>query len=440
MECKVDMKVPGTTMDISLKTDRIFAVDQGVMKRIKYAGRTFMEVLEELQRFAYLRGYNAPTTILKFILKRIGLPDVDVFPSEDVLTKEDLVELSKALNVLDSLKDEFLSATPEAIVPEDLKNYVVLKPKKSDDFTLEGITPEDVKPAEVIPEAPIEAEVSMEAPFDRSSIWDDVPQSEEAVKLIYNFHWENLPVNTPTPRTQASEEKDPKKPKFLWDDEGEMESLDDIKPTEEPAPELLGDSHELKTLFLGEAQVGVKSILFECNLKEAEDLPYVYRDVIQHDDNLVGVNVWTFEGSQAARIPRQEFFTGTGIAVLAYSVADRWSFDSLDFWIKELTSVFLVPPPIIVVGNKTDLRDHPVFGDEEEFDPPVTTQEGEEFCQKMAKELGENGAAHPIIFMETSSITGAGISDLLSTMIDLWLTNERPSMPAVEAHAIKHEV
>lgn len=438
MECDVIMKVPGTTMDISLKTNKIFAVDQGVMKRIKYAGRTFMEVLEELQRFAYLRGYNAPTTILKFILKRIGLPDVEVFPSEDELTKDDITELSKALNIVDSLKDEFLSATPEPIVPEDLKNYTVIKPKQSDDFTLEGIAPDDTMPIDVTPDAPIEAEAAAETPaFDRSSIWDDVPQSEEAVKLIYNFHWENLPVNTPTPRTKSSEEQETKKPKFIWDDEGELESFEDVRPTEEPAPELLGDSHELKSLFLGEAQVGVKSILFECNLKEAEDLSYVYRDVVQHDENLVGVNVWTFEGSQAARIPRQEFFTGTGIAVLVYSVADRWSFDSLDFWIKELTSVFLVPPPMIIVGNKTDLRDHPVYGEDDEFEPPVTTAEGEEFCKKMANELGENGEAHPIVFMETSSITGAGISDLLSTMIDLWLTSERPSMPAVESHVIK---
>lgn len=433
------MKVPGTTMDISLKTNTIFAVDQGVMKRIKYAGRAFMEVLEELQRFAYLRGYNAPTTILKFILKRIGLPDVEVFPSEDDLTKEDIVELSKALNVVDSLKDEFLSPTGKPIVAEDLTNYVVITPKKSGDFTLEGIIPEDVKPVDVIPEAPIEAEAPVETPpVDRSSIWDDVPQSEEAVKLIYNFHWENLPVNTPTPRTKVAEETEPKKPKFIWDDESEIDSLKDVKPTEEPAPELLGDSHELKALFLGEAQVGVKSILFECNLKEAEDIDYVYRDVVQHEDSLVGVNVWTFEGSQAARIPRQEFFTGTGVAVLTYSVADRWSFDSLDFWIKELTNVFLVPPPIIIVGNKTDLRDHPVYGEDEEFEPPVTTEEGEEFCKKMAKELGESGAAHPIFFMETSSITGKGISDLLSTMIDLWLTNERPSMPAVDSHVVKH--
>ncbi|MFW9968030.1 MAG: hypothetical protein ACFFEA_12825 [Candidatus Thorarchaeota archaeon] len=438
------MKVPGTTMDISLKTNRIYAVDQGVMKRIKYAGRAFMEVLEELQRFAYLRGYNAPTTILKFILKRVGLPDVDVFPSEDDLTKEDILELSRALNVVDALKDEFLSPMGTVEVTEDLKNYVVLRPKKTDDFTLDTVISEEIKLPDVKPEIPIEASVeapvesSIDSPIDdKPSIWDDVPQSEEAVKLIYNFHWENLPVNTPTPRTKASEETEPRRAKFIWDDEGEMESLEDVRPTEEPAPELLGDSHELKALVLGEQQVGVKSILFECNLKEAEDLPFVYRDVVDHEESLVGLNVWTFEGSQAARIPRQEFFTGTGIAVLVYSVADRWSFDSLDFWVKELTSTFLIPPPIIIVGNKTDLRDHPVFGDDEEFEPPVSTEEGQEFCNKVAKELGENGSSHPMIFMETSSVTGKGISELLQSIIDLWLASERPSMPSVESHVIK---
>ena len=434
------MKVPGTTMDISLKTNRIYATDQGVMKRIKYAGRTFMDVLEELQRFAYLRGYNAPTTILKFILKRVGLPDVEVFPSQDDLTKEDMLELSRALNVVDALKDEFLSPLGTAEVPEELKNYVVLKPKKADDFTLDSIIPEDFQPAFVAPEAPAEApiEASIDSPIvEKSSIWDDVPQSEEAVKLIYNFHWENLPVNTPTPRTKASEEPESKRAKFIWDDESEMESLEAVQPSEESAPELIGDSHELKALFLGEQQVGVKSILFECNLKEAEDLSFVYRDVVEREDNLVGINVWTFESSQAVRIPRQEFFTGTGIAVLVYSVADRWSFDSLDFWVKELTSTFLVPPPIIIVGNKTDLRDHPVFGEEEEFEPPVSTEEGQEFCNKIAKELGESGTSHPMVFIETSSVTGKGISELLNSIIDLWLASERPSMPSVESHVIE---
>ncbi|MFW9846147.1 MAG: hypothetical protein ACFFD6_05340 [Candidatus Thorarchaeota archaeon] len=409
------MKVPGTTMDISLKTNTIYASDKGVMKRIKYAGRSFMEVLEELQRFGYLRGYNTPISILKFIMKRLGLPEVDVFPLEESLTKDDLLELTRTLNVVESLKDEYLSPLGTAEITDELRNYVVLKPQKA---------------GAAKPEPPTE---------EKPSIWDEVPQSEEAVELIYSFHWENLPVNTPTPRT-SEETRDPNRKKFIWDDESEMELLPDTVQPDEPTPEITGDAHDLKVLFLGEQQVGVKSILFECNLKqenESTEEDFVYRNVVEHDDHLVRMNVWTFEGSQVARIPRQEFFTGTGVAVLVYSVADRWSFDSLDFWIKELSTTFLIPPPIIIVGNKTDLRDHPVYSDEEAFDPPVTTEEGKEYCLKMAKQLGEDGAKHPIIFQESSSVTGEGISALLGSIIELWLTSERPSMPSVESQVIK---
>ena len=81
--------------------------------------------MEEVQRFAYLRGFNVPPPILKFILKRIGLPEVDVIPGEDELTKEDLLELSRALNLLDSLKDEFLSPTGKGGIPDDIKSNLI---------------------------------------------------------------------------------------------------------------------------------------------------------------------------------------------------------------------------------------------------------------------------------------------------------------------------
>ncbi|MHA2376153.1 MAG: hypothetical protein ACXAB9_08290 [Candidatus Thorarchaeota archaeon] len=362
------MLVPGTTMDIRLKTNKIYATDKGVVKRIKYAGRTFQEVLEEIHRFAYLRGYNTPASILKFMVKRLGLPDVDVFPSEDVLTKEDILELSRALNMVDQLKDEFLSPLGSAKSLDEAQGNIILKPEEV---------------------AEIQQELISES---KPGIWDDVPQSEEAIKLIYSFHSENIPVNAPTPRTKTSIEGDTKQKKFVWDDPNEMDTLQIIKEAEEETSESVQETLGLKVLFLGEQQVGVKSILFECNLKlgtadASEDgtssKPFIYTDVVEHDDELVGVNVWTFENTQDARIPRADFFTGAGAAVLVYSVADRWSFDSLDFWIKELTNTFLIPPPIIIAGNKTDLRDHPVQGEEDEFELPVTTEEGEEYCRKI---------------------------------------------------------
>ncbi|MFX0046235.1 MAG: Rab family GTPase, partial [Candidatus Hermodarchaeota archaeon] len=300
------------------------------------------------------------------------------------------------------------------------------------------------------PEAPdVTADEAVTA--KKPSIWDEVPQSEEASKLIYSFHLENLPVNAPTPRTQASSTSEPKKKKFVWDEPAEMEALEDLEAQEAKVSEELAALPDdgvlqLKALFLGEQQVGVKSILFECNLKlgqhdqalgSSTEKPFIYSNLVEHEGQPVQVNVWTFEKTMEARVARSDFFTGAGAAVIVYSVADRWSFESLDFWIKELTTSFLIPPPIIIVGNKTDLRDHPVYGEEEEFDVPVTTEEGQAFCEQIAKKIGHNGQKHPLFFIETSSVTGTGVAELLNKIIDLWMINERPSMPAVETDVIE---
>lgn len=408
-------------MDISLKANGIHAVDQGVIKRIKYAGRAFVDVMGEIQRFAYLRGYNTPQSILKFIIKRIGLPDVEIFPLEDNLTKDDLLELSRALNSIENLKDEYLSPLGTAEITEELKKYVTIR------------TPNTREPISR-PEMPQQA------------VWDEVPQSEEAEELIYSFHWENLPVNTPTPRTESSATKPSEKKKFVWDDPAAMDTLEVASKQEELETEIAAASHELKVLVLGEQGVGIKSILFECNLKQGQEYslqdssPYmdsVYSDIIEQNDSLVNVNAWTFEITKKQNVPRTEFYTGAGVAVIVYSVADRWSFDSLEFWVKELTGTFLIPPPILIVGNKTDLRDHPVYDEEDGFEEPVSTEEGEAFCRNLAKQLGDNGGSHPVTFIEVSSVTGKGISELLSTMVDVWLNNERPSMPAVESNVIR---
>ena len=56
----VKMQIPGTNIDISLKVNRIYIVDPAVNRRLKFAGRSFKDIMEEAQRFAYLRGFNVP--------------------------------------------------------------------------------------------------------------------------------------------------------------------------------------------------------------------------------------------------------------------------------------------------------------------------------------------------------------------------------------------
>jgi GTPase SAR1 family protein len=264
--------------------------------------------------------------------------------------------------------------------------------------------------------------------------------------LVYSFHSENIPTSTPTPRTQSSEEEKPVK--FIWDDPEVVATLEDVSEEEEVPSEVVSDIYDLKVLFLGEEGVGVNSIIFECNLKLGKDYssldlpptrPFTFSNIVEYNDASVRVDAWTFPKSMEAKIPKTEFYTGSGIVALVYSVADRWSFDSLDFWVREVANAFLIPPPIIIVGNKTDLRDHPVYDDEDdEVDIPVSTEEALEYINKVAKTLGEDGQSHPVFFIETSTITGQGIADLLNKIVDLWQTNERPSMPATEQHVPTH--
>lgn len=417
------MQIPGTNLEISSKVDRVYISHEGVVKRIKYTGRSFRDVMEEIQRFTYLRGFNVPATILKFILKRIGLPEVERIPGEEQLTKEDLLELSRTLTALDSLKDEFLSPFRSSEVPEEITRGLLIHPPIQDAAKMEI-------------QDSVELEIQAE---EKVSIWD-LPLSEEVTGLIYSFHSENIPVSTPTPRTESTSETK-KAQKFIWDDPEAVGQLEDLAEAENVHVEVPSELLDLKVLFLGERGVGIKSILFECNLKITNDSKSqnisdsqtpAHSNIIGFNDQNFRLDAWTFPQGLENKIPKTEFYTGTGIVVLAYSVADRWSFDSLDFWIREVTNTFLIPPPIIIVGNKTDLRDHPVFDDEDEMDAPVTTEEAQEFCDHMARKIGGKNQAHPLFFIETSSVTGQGISDLLEKIIDFWLANERPSMPAVE--------
>ncbi|MFW9794443.1 MAG: hypothetical protein ACFFEE_09080 [Candidatus Thorarchaeota archaeon] len=412
------MQIPGTNIDVSLKVNRVYIADGVISRRVKYSGRSFKAVMEDVQRFAYLRGLNVPQPILKFILKRIGLPEVDLIPGEDELTKDDLLELARALSVVESLKDEFLSPTGIPIIPDDITTQLPSP-------TLENLVTDEPAP-------------------QKMNIWD-VPLSEEVTGLVYSFHSENIPTSTPTPRTQSSEEKKPVK--FVWDMPDEIIPLKSASKSEELPTEGLANLFDLKVLFLGEEGVGINSILFESNLKLGNDYssldlpptkPFTYSNIIEHNAGNVRVDAWTFQTSIDEKIPKTEFYTGAGIVVLVYSVADRWSFDSLDFWVREVSNAFLIPPPIIVAGNKTDLRDHPVYTEDDEMDIPVSTEEAQEYCNRIAKTLGENGKSHPLFFIETSTITGQGIAELLNKIVDFWQVNERPSMPATEQHVPTH--
>ncbi len=407
------MQFPRTNIEIILKSNSMYLRDPATTRRVRIIGRSFRDIMEDVQRFLYMRGHQVPPGIVKFILKRAGLPEVDRIIEKYELTDDDILELEQMLKVVDGLKDEFFSPTVITKLLADVESARIPTPE-----------PEDLKTDTPAPQ--------------KLNIWE-IPVDEQVQDLVYSFHPQNISTNVPTPRTQASGDARPVK--FIWDDPAVVASIEDESEKEVLSPEALSDLLELKTLFLGEDGVGVNSILFECNLKLGKDYSslnlrptdsFTFSNIVQDNGSNIRVDAWTFKNSMGAKIPKTEFYSGSGMIVLVYSVVERWSFDSLDFWVREVSNAFVIPPPIIIVGNKTDLRDHPVLDDEDEVDTPVSTEEAREYCNQVAMTLGENGQSHPLFFIETSTISGKGITELLNKIVDFWQANERPSMPATE--------
>ncbi|MFW9933845.1 MAG: hypothetical protein ACFFDR_14510 [Candidatus Thorarchaeota archaeon] len=66
-----------------MEFDRVVLKDGSTSKMIEYKGRSFDDVLTDVQSFIYIRGFDTARRLLKFILLRIGLPNVETFPRDD---------------------------------------------------------------------------------------------------------------------------------------------------------------------------------------------------------------------------------------------------------------------------------------------------------------------------------------------------------------------
>ncbi len=121
--------------------------------------------------------------------------------------------------------------------------------------------------------------------------------------------------------------------------------------------------------------------------------------------------IWDIAGQPLFQGLRRRYYEGCSGLVLAYSVVDRLSFDNASKWLVEAHGFMGRLPPLVIVGNKIDLRpDHPEA-------ETVSYKEGQAFTKRFGEELNT-----PSIFIETSALTGENIDDaferLTKMMID----------------------
>ncbi len=188
---------------------------------------------------------------------------------------------------------------------------------------------------------------------------------------------------------------------------------------------------QFKVCLIGDGYVGKTSIRREY-LKEGFKRSYIptlgvdfAQKQLLFEGNPTNLVIWDIAGQVAFQNLRRRYYEGSSGIILVYAVNDRTSFDSASKWLVEAHGFMNQLPPLMIVGNKTDLRHNLPPGE------AITTEEGKAFAEKIAEKLGTRA-----VFIETSAKTGNNIDEtfevLTRMMVEVAEGITSKSYPSVE--------
>jgi len=423
--------VPGTTISLTLMPTYVEVRDKGIIKKkVPLKSRSYDDVALELKKYFRYLGKRLAPGVLENVLDLIGLP--------------------KAKRIIAEPEPEPVKELPEEKKPPPKKEKKKEK-KKKEKKKKAG------KEKATFIESP--GESAHESGVISADDFDDIADALQAV--------ESLSDSFMAPSSKETDEEKPK-PKISINLEGDEEIVasgttyartpgaeiakdqvessesdivelvaetieEDIDPEpvveEEPAAKVtpihqIKPVVECKALLLGETGVGKRTLKAKAGIQPSilneetgEVSPYIYAKIVDGANHRINLNVWSFDLAVNAKLPRQKFYNDAQLLIIVYAASDRWSFESLDFWLRESSITCEITPPIVIVGNKIDLR--PESGDDSGEDP-VSYNEGFQYAEDLAKKLGVDGKLHPVAFIETSSLTGENTEEVFKTAADLY--------------------
>jgi GTPase SAR1 family protein len=124
---------------------------------------------------------------------------------------------------------------------------------------------------------------------------------------------------------------------------------------------------------------------------------------VELGSRVIQFSFWDIAGQEQFRALTPLYCLGVDIALILYSITNRDSFDSIDFWLKYVSDSPSQDAIVFIVGVAT-------------IDESVRIIEREEGQAKAQKCKAE--------FAEVSSVTGAGVAELFESMMKLLLKRE----------------
>ncbi|MCK5239605.1 MAG: GTP-binding protein, partial [Candidatus Thorarchaeota archaeon] len=144
---------------------------------------------------------------------------------------------------------------------------------------------------------------------------------------------------------------------------------------------------QFKICLIGDGYVGKTSIRLKY-LKGGFKRSYIptlgvdfAQKSVQYDGIPTNMVIWDIAGQSLFENLRKRYYDGSSGIILVYSVVDKVAFENASKWLVEAHRYARKLPPLIIIGNKIDLRPG------QSREDTVSTEEGREFAQRISERL-----------------------------------------------------
>ncbi|WOK97040.1 ras-related protein RABA5a-like [Canna indica] len=158
-----------------------------------------------------------------------------------------------------------------------------------------------------------------------------------------------------------------------------------------------------KIVMIGDSAVGKSNLLarfarneFYPNSKSTIGVEFQTQKM-HIEGKEIKAQIWDTAGQERFKAVTSAYYRGAVGALVVYDISRRQTFDSIGRWLNELHTHSDMNVVIILVGNKTDLKD----------EREVNTEEG--------KALAE---AHGLFFIETSALDSSNVTAAFQTVVE----------------------
>lgn len=125
-----------------------------------------------------------------------------------------------------------------------------------------------------------------------------------------------------------------------------------------------------KIIIIGESGTGKSCLLlkyidesFEYNYNSTIGVDFRFKNVIIND-KFIRLSIWDTAGQERFQSIIRNYYTGISGIVLVFDLNQKSTFNRLNYWIDEIKSMNKFNCPIILVGNKSDIKKAEVSDDE----------------------------------------------------------------------------